>query len=241
MAIEGPFAPALGSTENLALKAARMLDSGRGAAIRLVKNLPVAAGIGGGSADAAAALQGLARLWDLPLPAPAATARLGADLPVCLAPGPCFVGGTGEELTPAPGLPRAYLLLVNPRRPLPTADVFRRHSRPFSGSARWPEAPADARALAALLAERRNDLTEAALGLLPEIAEILQALTDCPGCLLARMSGSGATCFGLFEDPFAAAKSAAALQVGAPHWWVRATPIAAGGAVAELKEQTAPV
>lgn len=200
-----------------------------------MKNLPVAAGIGGGSADAAAALVGLSRLWGLPVPSAAASVALGADLPVCLAGGPCFVGGIGEELVPAPALPRAYLLLVNPRRPLPTVDVFRRFRRSHSAPGRWQGAPpADATALAALLAERRNDLTETALSLLPEIAEILEALAGSAGCLLARMSGSGATCFGLFESARAAARAAATLQVGAPHWWVRATTIAQGGAVAEM-------
>ena len=232
----------LGGTDNLVLKAARLMagrDGGRdrGAAIHLMKNLPVAAGIGGGSADAAATLTGLAELWNLPLPQPAEAVGLGADLPVCLAVGPSFVGGIGEELQPAPALPCAYLLLVNPRRPLPTAEVFRRYARPFSASARWSEALADAAALAAVLAERGNDLTDAALDLLPEIGDILRALADSPGCLLARMSGSGATCFGLFQDPHAVAKAAAALQVGTPHWWVRATTIAQGGAVASLREQ----
>jgi 4-diphosphocytidyl-2-C-methyl-D-erythritol kinase len=216
------------------LKAARLVDASRGAEIRLVKNLPVAAGIGGGSADAAAALFGLSRMWGLPVPGPEAVLALGADLPVCLAAGPSFVGGIGEALSPAPALPRAYLLLVNPRRPLPTAEVFRRYGRPFSAPAPWSDAPADVATLVARLAERGNDLTGAALELLPEIGDILQALADSPGCLLARMSGSGATCFGLFESPQATAKAAAALQVGAPHWWVRATSIAGGGAVTAL-------
>jgi len=196
-----------------------------------MKNLPVAAGIGGGSADAAATLVGLSRLWGLAVPGPIQTVALGADLPVCLGSGPSFVGGIGEELLPAPALPRAYLLLINPRRPLPTVEVFRRFSSPFSRPARWETAPADAPGLAALLAARGNDLTPAALEMLPEIGEILKALTETPGCLLARMSGSGATCFGLFQDPQVAARAAAALQVGAPHWWVRATSIALGGAV----------
>jgi 4-diphosphocytidyl-2-C-methyl-D-erythritol kinase len=243
--VDGPFAPALAKTDNLALKAARLVDGGgegRGATVHLVKNLPVAAGIGGGSADAAAALVGLSRLWGLPAPAAQASMALGADLPVCLAGGACFVGGIGEELAPAPALPRTHLLLINPRRPLPTADVFRRYSRSHSAPGRWQGAPpADAGALAALLAERRNDLTEAALSLLPEIAEILEALSGAPGCLLARMSGSGATCFGLFDSPRAAARAAAMLQVGAPHWWVRATAIAQGGAVAVMGEGAAPL
>ena len=234
LSLDGPFAQALGNTDNLAVKAARLVSTGRGVAIHLIKNLPVAAGIGGGSADAAATLHGLTRLWSLPPPDPKRAVALGADLPACLAPGPSFVGGIGEEIAPSPALPRAYLLLVNPRRPLPTAEVFRRYSRPFRQPARWQDAPTDALDLAERLVERSNDLTEAALDLLPEIAEILQALGGCPGCLIARMSGSGATCFGLFADPKAAAMAAAALQVGAPHWWVRATAIARGGAVAPV-------
>jgi len=236
LALDGPFAPALTAGDNLVLRAARFLDPTRGAALHLTKQLPVAAGMGGGSADAAAALVGLSRLWDLPLPSGEQVLELGADLPVCLAAGPSFVGGIGEQLVPAPPLPPTYLLLANPRRPLPTAEVFRRYGREsggrFSRPARWTEGPADAGELARRLRESGNDLTAAAVALVPEIGDLLAAIENAPGCLLARMSGSGASCFGLFAAADAAAKAAAALQVVAQHWWIRASAIAAGGAVA---------
>jgi 4-diphosphocytidyl-2-C-methyl-D-erythritol kinase len=234
LSLEGPFGTALAGSDNLVLAAARLLDPARGAALRLVKQLPVASGMGGGSSDAAAALTGLSRLWHCPMPETERLLALGADLPVCLAPGPSFVGGIGEQLEPAPPLPRFYLLLANPRRPLPTAEVFRRFTGPFSRPARWRDSPADAAQLAGLLGERGNDLTEPAKSMLPEIGDLLDAIADSPGCLIARMSGSGASCFGLFAAADEAAKAAAAIQVTQPHWWVRATAIATGGAVAEL-------
>jgi 4-diphosphocytidyl-2-C-methyl-D-erythritol kinase len=235
LALDGPFAPALGR-DNLVLGAARLVDPALGAAIRLTKMLPVAAGIGGGSSDAAATLVGLGRLWERPLPPPARVLGLGADLPACLAPGPCFVGGIGEQLVAAPPLPRGFLVLANPRRALPTVEVFRGYGRRSAGCfakpVRWEEPPADVAALAARLAERGNDLSEAASELVPEVGEVIAAITAARGCLLARMSGSGATCFGLFAVEEEAAKAAAVLQANAPHWWVRATAIAPGGAVA---------
>jgi len=236
LSLEGPFAPALSGSDNLVLRAARLIDPTLGAALHLNKQLPVAAGIGGGSADAAAALKGLSALWEKPLPSPAAVLALGADLPVCLAGGPSFVGGIGEALEAAPPLPPTALLLANPRRPLPTVDVFRGYGRVssgrFSSPARWRHAPADAQSLAGLLSERSNDLTQAAIALVPEIGDLLDAIARSPGCLLARMSGSGASCFGLFAAADTAAKAAAMLQVVSPNWWIRATTIAAGGAVA---------
>jgi 4-diphosphocytidyl-2-C-methyl-D-erythritol kinase len=236
LSLEGPFAPALSTSDNLVLRAARLLDPVRGAALHLTKHLPVAAGIGGGSADAAAALVGLSRFWGLALPATEQVLGLGADLPVCLAPGPCYVAGIGENLVAAPALPPTYLVLANPRRPLPTVDVFRGYARQsqgrFSAPARWSEPPSDAEDLARRLGRTRNDLTQAAVALVPEIGELLAMLERAPGCLIARMSGSGASCFGLFAAPESAAKAAAALQVVSPNWWIRATAIAAGGAVA---------
>jgi 4-diphosphocytidyl-2-C-methyl-D-erythritol kinase len=236
LTLEGLFAASLAGAENLVLQAARMMDPEGRAALHLNKQLPVAAGLGGGSADAAAALIGLARLWDKPLPPDDQVLKLGADLPVCLSGGPTFVGGIGEDLAAAPPLPVTYLMLANPRRPLPTIDVFRAHAAlsdgKFSRPARWRHVPRDAADLADLLRERRNDLTEAAISRVPEIGELLTAIEARPGCLLARMSGSGASCFGLFAAVDAAAKAAAALQVIAPSWWIRASAIASGGAVA---------
>jgi 4-diphosphocytidyl-2-C-methyl-D-erythritol kinase len=236
LSLDGPFAPGLPNGDNLVLAAARLVDPARGASIRLIKQLPVAAGIGGGSADAAAALVGLGRLWERALPAPDRVLALGADLPVCLSSGPSFVGGIGEQLAPAPALPRVHLVLANPSRPLPTIEVFRRYGRQsggrFSTPARWDDPPVDAADLAARLAERGNDLTEAAVAIVPEVGDVIAAIAGSPGCLLSRMSGSGATCFGLFAAADEAAGAAAKLEAKAPGWWIRATAVAAGGAVA---------
>jgi len=228
--ITGPFARDLAAApqeQNLAWRAAEHLARrlGRAPAARLTleKNLPVASGIGGGSSDAAAALKSLADLWQAKLSdaeLAAIGAELGADVPACLAGKSVFVGGIGERLAPAPSLPHASLVLANPGKPLPTADVFRARQGAFSAAARFAQAPRDAAELAALLASRGNDLTAAARGLVPEIGAVLTALGDGSGALLARMSGSGATCFGLFKDPAAAAGAAAQLRAGHPGWWV---------------------
>jgi 4-diphosphocytidyl-2-C-methyl-D-erythritol kinase len=243
LAIDGPFARDVAADDsNLVLRAARALaaDSGRepAAAIRLTKRLPVASGIGGGSADAAAALRGLDRLWGTDL-AHARLARialeLGADVPVCLAGAPSFFGGIGEEITPAGPLPPAHLVLVNPGQPLATAAVFRaRAASPagtrYSGADRWTAAPSDAVELAGMLATRRNDLTDAARSLVPAIANALTILEQQPACLIARLSGSGATCFGLFESRGAAREAAAAIAALRRDWWVVATHLTAAAA-----------
>ena len=227
LALEGPFAEGLrAEPDNLVLRAARALAAAAGIAPRarlvLEKRLPVASGIGGGSADAAAALRLLARLWGLALPA-AEMARLaaglGADVPVCLAGQPTRMQGIGEILLPAPRLPAepVGLVLVNPGVALPTPPVFRARTGPFSPAAALPAAWADARAMAADLAALGNGLEAAAISLCPAIAEVLTALRGLEGCLLARMSGSGATCFALFPDPVAA--EAAASRVARAGWW----------------------
>jgi len=226
LAFCGPFGPRLAREgDNLVLRAVRLLAHELAlepkAALTLDKRLPLASGIGGGSADAAAALTALPRLWNRSLAA-SELARLalalGADVPVCLFGRAAFVGGIGEELAAAPPLPQAALVLVNPGMALATAEVFRAREAPFSAPARFERAPRDAAELAMLLAERRNDLTAAAARLCPAIAEVLAALGAQPGCLLARMSGSGATCFGLFGQ--AADAAAAAQALARPDWWV---------------------
>ena len=226
LAIAGAFARDLGAgADNLVLRAALALRRpGDGAALRLTKSLPVAAGIGGGSADAAAALRLLARLWQAPLPGPAALLRLGADLPVCLAGRSCRMRGIGETLAPL-ALPPFWLVLANPGVPLATAAVFaglpRRDNPPLAA----PPALPDAAALAAFLAAQRNDLEIPAAALAPPIAEARAALAAQPGCRLARMSGSGATCFGLFAAGPEALAAAAALIRARPGWWVAAAPV----------------
>ncbi|HET8726625.1 MAG TPA: 4-(cytidine 5'-diphospho)-2-C-methyl-D-erythritol kinase [Alphaproteobacteria bacterium] len=229
LSVDGPFAglvPAGG--DNLAFRAAEALGRAVGRApeiaIQLTKELPVAAGVGGGSADAAAVLRALARLWRLgrkPVLAEVAE-RLGADVPACLAGRTAFAGGIGERLDPAPSVAGIPVVLVNPGIAAATPEVFRARIGGFSSPGRFRAADGCPAALARLLSERRNDLAEPACRLFPEIEPTLAALAAAEGCLLARMSGSGATCFGLFPSPEAAAAAAAALGGAEPGWWVRA-------------------
>ena len=235
LAVGGPEAgtiAALGEN-NLAMRAARLLagEARRpgaappGAALYLDKRLPAASGIGGGSSDAAATLRALDRIWDHPLdPAALATLalKLGADTPACLAARPVWIGGIGERVEAAAGVPPAGIVLANPRRSLATPDVFAARRAAFSADGRFDPMPRDAAALAAILGERRNDLTEAALSLLPDIAPMLERLARLPGALLARMSGSGATCFALFGDRAAALAAGAELARTEPLWWTEA-------------------
>jgi len=230
--VAGPFASALSTGDNLVLAAARRLADEVArlpqAAIHLDKNLPVAAGLGGGSADAAAALAGLARLWQVRIGRDrllAIAAELGADVPACLERHPLQVSGIGERLRPAPDLPPVWLVLVNPGLALPTADVFRKFDGGFSPAMPIAETPADAAQLAAALRARCNDLEPAAVALAPDIAEVLQVLRDEPGVLLARMSGSGATCFGLTATGAEAAAAAQRIGRARPGWWVAAAPV----------------
>jgi 4-diphosphocytidyl-2-C-methyl-D-erythritol kinase len=225
LAIDGPFARHLASGhDNLVLRAAMLLrPPGRGAALRLTKVLPVASGVGGGSADAAAALRLLARLWDVPLPGTADLLGIGADLPVCLDGRACRMRGIGERLEPF-AAPPVWLVLANPGVPVPTGPVFARLAR--TDNAPLPSFPAftDAGALGAYLAGQRNDLEAPAMALVPAVANVVAALAAQPGCLVARMSGSGATCFGLFARQSAALAAQAALQRAEPGWWVAAGP-----------------
>jgi 4-diphosphocytidyl-2-C-methyl-D-erythritol kinase len=228
LAIIGPEGAALQQLGdgNLVLRAARALAAHYGiepkAALTLDKQLPVASGIGGGSSDAAAALRALGALWRRPLADVAAIALgLGADVPACLAGAPVWVGGIGERLDPAASLPPLGVVLANPRRELPTAAVFRARRGGFSAAAARADI-SDPEALFAMLGECRNDLTDAAVGLMPEIASVLDKLTRLPGRRLSRMSGSGATCFALFADREAASRAAGVLAAAEPGWWVRA-------------------
>jgi len=214
--------------ENLVLRAARLLDPDRGARLVLDKHLPAAAGIGGGSSDAAATLRVLARLWDLPMPTPEVTAVLGADVPVCLEARPRRMAGIGDELSEVPHLPPAWLVLVNPGVPVSTPAVFRALAR--KDGTPMPELPAcaDAATFAAFLLGLRNDLEPPARALQPQVSEVLAALGAQTGCLLARMSGSGATCFGLFAAEAPARGAAAALAAAAAGWWVQAARMLPG-------------
>lgn len=231
LTIDGPFAEGLGAgPDNLVLRAAEVLRRRHGvtsgAAIRLTKNLPVASGIGGGSADAAAALRLLSRLWKVdhaPIRHPREggdslldiAATLGSDVPACLVSRTLIGTGRGEalDLRDIPGLSGMPLLLVNPRKPLSTGPVF----TGWDGRDRGPLA---ANSLDAIIAEGRNDLQPPAIALVPEIAEILDAMQRQAGVRLARMSGSGATCFALMESPAALDRAASALAKARPDWWI---------------------
>ncbi|MEI6800863.1 MAG: 4-(cytidine 5'-diphospho)-2-C-methyl-D-erythritol kinase [Pseudomonadota bacterium] len=224
LTITGPMGDGLSAgPDNLVLKAALAFASPLGAAITLDKRLPVASGIGGGSADAAAALRALAALWGCDLPSAAQVLALGADVPVCLAGQSCRMAGIGDQISPV-ALPAAYLVLVNPGEALGTAAVFSALARRDNASLPKPDALPDAAALAAFLHLCRNDLQAPALALVPQIGDVLAALSAQEGCLLARMSGSGATCFGLFATPGAAERAALSLRSTAG-WWVQAAPM----------------
>jgi len=232
LSADGPFADLLpdDAENNLVLRAARALAAAAGvepnACLSINKVLPVAAGIGGGSSDAAAALKALAKLWSLEENAVDLEAigfTVGSDVPACVRARTVFVGGHGEELADAPALPPVDMLLVNPRVELSTAAVFGARRGGFSPAARFDDAPADVRALAALLADRTNDLAEPAIGLAPVISEVLDMIDGAPGCRMARMSGSGATCFGLFDDAETARRAAG--KAADRGWWSAATTL----------------
>jgi 4-diphosphocytidyl-2-C-methyl-D-erythritol kinase len=239
LSITGRFAGALtGEADNLVLRAARLLaeETGRTpvVALTLEKNLPVAAGIGGGSADAAATLRALIRLWDLEVSQEqlmALALRLGADVPVCLLGQPCRLSGIGETLSPLSSLQALPVLLVNPGVPLSTPAVFHARDGGF-GAAAPARLPAEPAALLGFLRAQRNDLTEAALALAPQIGTVLDWLESLPGCMLARLSGSGPTCFALMRDTESAETGASALRTAQPGWWVRAARLRPAGAIA---------
>ncbi len=240
--VDGPEAVDLGAVgdDNLVLRAARLLADRAGmtagAALYLGKHLPVAAGIGGGSSDAAAALLALRRLWRISLDDDALCAlgaRLGADIPACLYGRAVWVGGIGERLEPAGPLPEAGILLVNPRAALPTAAVFAARSGSFGHVGRFAPMPNKAADLARALMPCRNDLTEAAIGIVPEIGAVLARLGLLPGSLLARMSGSGATCFALFADRAAAEEARALVAAAEPRWWCAAGGFVSGASPAD--------
>jgi 4-diphosphocytidyl-2-C-methyl-D-erythritol kinase len=235
LTVSGPTAAAAGDTaDNLVLNAAGALGERVAGlqlgAFALTKRLPVAAGLGGGSADAAAALRLLARTNGIALDDPRllqAARATGADVPVCLDPRPRLMRGIGEILSAPLDLPKLHAVLVNPGVAVPTNMVFAglnlaRTTAASNTSPQWPGNPTD---LVAALAKDRNDLEGPAIELQPVIAELLAVLRNLPGCQLARMSGSGATCFGLFDTSSAAADAARMLRVGYPDWWVEPTAL----------------
>jgi 4-diphosphocytidyl-2-C-methyl-D-erythritol kinase len=232
--VNGPFARELGDADdNLVLKAARALIAAARRPVApfglaLTKRLPVAAGLGGGSSDAGAALRLLREALDVKLDdaqLEAVAASLGADGAACLWGRPVIAQGRGERLSPAPGLPLIDAVLVNPGVAVSTAEVY----GAFDAGGRFgevapphaPEAFEDAIELAAWLAGQRNDLQGAALAAAPAVGDVLETLAGEPECLLARVSGSGGTCFALCRNDFDAEGLAERIEALAPNWWVQ--------------------
>lgn len=232
LTVTGPFSGALaGEGDNLVLRALRSLDADL--PLVLDKQLPVASGLGGGSADAGAALRLARRVLALDLDDAALldmAGRIGADGPMCLFGRPVWAEGRGDRMSPEPDLPPLAAVLVNPGRPSPTGAVYRAYDAGPAGSADRPAPPADWRVTTVIdwLAQQRNDLQAPAVALCPAIGTALDAVAAAPGVRLARMSGSGATVFGLCEDVAAARTAAAALSAAHADWWVRPTVLGHG-------------
>jgi 4-diphosphocytidyl-2-C-methyl-D-erythritol kinase len=229
LSLEGPFGAGLQGDDNLVLRAARALAdrAGRpqGARITLTKNLPLASGVGGGSADAAATLRLLSNLWQLKYDEKVLRdigATLGSDVPVCVRSQPTFMEGRGEVLTPVTSLPRLPLLLVNPRVAIPTADIFAALGERRGVGMKLPSGGfTDLADLLRFLEMTNNDLEAPAKTRAPAIGDVLNALRRMPGALFTRMSGSGATCFALMPDDGGAMRAAALLKEKYPDWWVQ--------------------
>lgn len=223
--IIGPFSHGLSVGEdNLVLRAAKAFGTDKGANITLTKNLPIASGIGGGSADAAATLRALSRLWDVPLPAPDTILALGADVPICMTSVLSRMEGIGDEVTRYGPSPAFDMVLVNPGVAVSTPAVFSGLASKNSAPLNMPmPKAADTAAWMSWLSDQRNDLQSPACMAHPVIDTVLEKLHSQTGCKLARMSGSGATCFALFEGSDAALDAQNAIQAAHPEWWVRQT------------------
>lgn len=221
--VSGPFGSFVPTgADNLVNRAKALIAPDTNIGIHLEKNLPPASGIGGGSSDAAATLHLLAKGLDLPLPSADRLLSLGADLPVCVAARTCRMSGVGEAVIPVQTLPDLHLVLVNPGVKVSTPAVFsalrQKNNPPMSG---LPTEP-DLSAFCGWLGDQRNDLEAPAIALEPSIAATLDVLS-ATGPLCARMSGSGATCFGVYADAGQARQAAGHIAATAPSWWVTAT------------------
>jgi len=237
--IQGPYAQAFSAADrkagpdssNLVVRAvwelARAVERDPQVAITLTKNLPLASGVGGGSADAAAAMWGMMELWGLspqalPHLGPIMT-KLGADIPACFECRPVMMEGIGDILSPVAMDEEIPVVLVNPQKFCPTADVFKGWDGAFAEPVNnMLENITSRDDLVGFLKAHDNVLTHAAVKIVPEIAFVLDALAHQQGCMLSRMSGSGATCFGLFSDQDSAMQAAENIAMRHPTWWVRA-------------------
>lgn len=228
LTIDGPYAGQLvASEDNLILRAARSL--GLSAEFHLTKNLPVASGLGGGSADAAAALRGLMKVYG-PEYSPSKSAlsditlSLGADVPICLSSEAAIMRGIGEDITPIAGAPKFAALLVNPNKAVSTAAIFNAFdARLKHGGADNDLSHENSASVIDMAQAGRNDLQDIAIELVPDIARVLEVIGAQDGVSLARMSGSGASCFGLFESYAEAQRAQEAITRDHPTWWCMAT------------------
>ena len=229
LTINGPFARQLHSiSDNLVWRTANALQNITGvhvgADLVLTKNLPISSGIGGGSANAAATIRALIGLWDInqnDYDLSAFALALGADVPVCLYGQAAFMGGIGEEIAPGPEIPNVDLVIVNPGVPVSTPDVFKIRNGGFSKPAKRTGKMKSLSAFTRELTCCANDLTESAITIAPDIQKVLSALNSAGDCLLARMSGSGATCFGIFKTKRHAKRAASEIATKNPDWWIK--------------------
>lgn len=219
--------------DNLAVKAAKAVAESAGCApdvhITLRKNIPAGAGLGGGSADAAAVVKGLERLWNLSLDnerRKKILLSLGADVPVCYHGKPCRLEGIGEVLSDVPSLPSFFLLLIWPDCHTSTQDVFRMRAPDFrQGRTTVPASFSDLDAFVEFLGQTGNDLQDSAESLKPPIATARTFLQNLPGCLLPRMSGSGSCVFGIYKDSVLCKAAEAAVRQRHPSWWVHTSAL----------------
>lgn len=226
LVIDGPFAPhAPACGRNLVAKAAALMEEAAGRtadiAVTLHKHVPAGAGLGGGSADAAAVMHFLNARWGHPFDAAGLAAlglKLGAEMPVCLARAPYWVEGIGETLTPV-AVPTLDAVVVWPAVPVPTAEAFKAYAQISPSFRQTQPVPYDIDAT--WLAACGNDLTGAAITLAPAVAGALEAVAACDACKFSRMTGSGSGVFGIFDDAVAAKKAAADLAAAHPLWWIR--------------------
>ena len=229
--LSGPMSHILKKTnnDNIVLKAARALakrvgtDRVRGVEIQLEKFLPVAAGIGGGSADAAATLKGLSKFWEVDIDKQEImeiARSLGADVPVCFEGRSAFFSGIGENITPISNFPELSILLVNPGVEILTSRIFNERKGPYNEMERLKKIPKEKKNFFLEIKKRRNDLEPVACSIAPIIKQVLESISSNFGCRIARMSGSGSTCFGLFDDITYARKAALEVKHANPDWWV---------------------
>ena len=233
LTIKGPFAGSLSTDKNnLVMKAAALLADFHKirpkAHIELNKNIPIASGLGGGSADAAATLHALTKLWRFPISDQdlnKIAEQIGSDVPVCLNQKSAIMEGIGERVHRLGNLPKFGILLVNSNFPVSTQEVFQKYGANFSAPGSLNQIPKDRETLLKLLHSLQNDLTQASINTAPEIKNVLSVLSDLNNQLLVRLSGSGGTCFALFENTKNAQEAAEKLNKKFPDWWINPTSI----------------